>query len=510
MTDPNNISLSKSKLNAYHQCRKRLWLEIHRPELRVDSLSSQKAFAIGHSIGDLAQKEYPDGILVGPSDPSTPIDWPKVFAETKEALDHSPRRPIFEATCRHDGVLVRADLLIPASKGWHMAEVKSSASVKDYHVNDVAVQTWVMRQAGVDVRTVELRHVNNKFVYPGGGEYAGLFKAGEVQETVEALQPEVPRWIADARAVVASGEPTVAMGDHCNTPFACPFVDHCAESTGPAVPYPVTLLPGNGGKSLARRLVGEGFADLREVPSDRIPEGWLATIHRVTSSGVPHLDAEGAKRALEALPYPRFFFDFETISFAVPIWAGTRPYEKLPFQWSCHVERSQGRFEHAEFLDLTGENPLRACAEGLLHALETEGPIVAYHASFEREVIRSLATRFPDLGDALMAVHDRFFDLEKTVRDYYYHPEMRGSCSIKKVLPTVAPDLDYGKLKEVQDGGGAQDAYVNAIDPNTTAERREELRQRLLAYCGQDTWAMVVLGWFLEGRGRPPRIKSVL
>lgn len=500
-----DTSLSKSKLTAYHQCRKRLWLEIHRPDLRFDPPSSQKAFAIGHSIGDLAQKEHPDGILIGPANPSDPIDWPKVFTETKEALALSPRRSIFEATCRHDSVLVRADLLIPTGGSWHMAEVKSSSSVKPYHINDVAVQTWVMREEGVDIRTVELRHVDNKFVYPGGGHYEGLFYAGDVQDEVEALQSEVPRWVADAKAVAASTEPTVPMGNQCGKPFACPFIGHCAELAGPGPEFPVTILPGNKGKSLARRLEEEGFTDLRHVPADKITDSWLSTVHSVTCSGKPHLDAEGARRALEALPYPRFFFDFETISFAIPIWAGTRPYEKLPFQWSCHVERAPGQFEHTEFLDLSGNDPLRACAVALLLALETKGPILAYHASFERGVVKSLASHFPDLRHALDNAHDRFFDLEDVVRDYYYHPEMRGSCSIKKVLPTVAPDLDYAKLEEVQDGGGAQDAYITAIDPKTTDERRGELQERLLAYCGQDTWAMVVLAWFLQGRGRPSR-----
>jgi hypothetical protein len=293
------------------------------------------------------------------------------------------------------------------------------------------------------------------------------------------------------------------MGTQCGKPFECPFVGYCAELAVPGPEYPVTILPGNRGKSLARRLAEEGFADLRHVPADKITDRWLSTIYAVTCSGEPHLDAEGARRTLAALAYPRFFFDFETISFAIPIWAGTRPYEKLPFQWSCHVERSPGHFEHTEFLDLSGEDPLRVCAERLLAALEAEGPILAYHASFERGVIKSLAAHFPDLRQALDLVHDRFFDLEDVVRDYYYHPEMRGSCSIKKVLPTVAPDLDYAKLEEVQDGGGAQEAYVTAIDEGVTPERKEELRKRLLTYCGLDTWAMVVLAWFLEGRGRP-------
>ncbi len=85
------------------------------------------------------------------------------------------------------------------------------------------------------------------------------------------------------------------------------------------------LLPDNGGKALARRLLDEGFEDLRDVPAERMPPGRLALIHRVTVAGEPHLDADRAHKTLAALPYPRFFFDFETINLSVPIWAGTRP-----------------------------------------------------------------------------------------------------------------------------------------------------------------------------------------
>jgi hypothetical protein len=37
-------ALSKSKLMAFRQCPKRLWLEVHHPELREDSAATQKEF----------------------------------------------------------------------------------------------------------------------------------------------------------------------------------------------------------------------------------------------------------------------------------------------------------------------------------------------------------------------------------------------------------------------------------------------------------------------------------
>jgi hypothetical protein len=44
--------LSKSKLIAFRQCPKRLWLEVHRPELREDSSGAQAAFQVGYQVGE--------------------------------------------------------------------------------------------------------------------------------------------------------------------------------------------------------------------------------------------------------------------------------------------------------------------------------------------------------------------------------------------------------------------------------------------------------------------------
>jgi hypothetical protein len=70
------------------------------------------------------------------------------------------------------------------------------------------------------------------------------------------------------------------------------------------------------------------------------------------------------------------------------------------------------------------------------------------------------------------------------------------------VLPAVAPDLDYGALPGVKDGGMAMAAYVDAIGPETTPERREQIHQELVAYCGLDTLTMVRVWEFLSGNPR--------
>jgi hypothetical protein len=108
-------------------------------------------------------------------------------------------------------------------------------------------------------------------------------------------------------------------------------------------------------------------------------------------------------------------------------------------------------------------------------------------------VIRSLIKRFPDLRQPLEALILRIVDLLPLVKAHYYHPEMKGSFSIKAVLPTVAPDLSYEKLGDVKDGTAAQAAFEEAIDPGTGQSRRKQLERELLAYCALDTMAMVKL-----------------
>lgn len=156
------------------------------------------------------------------------------------------------------------------------------------------------------------------------------------------------------------------------------------------------------------------------------------------------------------LAWPRAFLDFETIALAVPRWIGTRPYQAVPFQFSCHFEQEDGTLDHIGFLSLDGEDPRKACAEALVSALgDHHGAVVAYNASFERGCVQGLASAFPDLAQPLLAIRDRIVDLLPVTRDHYYHRNQRGSWSIKAVLPTVAPELAYDGLL-VADGIAAQ------------------------------------------------------
>lgn len=484
---PKRHGLSKSRILLHRQCPKRLWLKVHRPELEEVEDSNQARFDTGTYVGELAQKLYPDGVLVAGD------NLGQAVTDTQAVLA-GEKRPVFEATLQAGGLLIRADLMLPDESGYRMVEVKSSTSVKDYHLTDAAIQAWVVQQAGIPLTSVEVAHIDNTFVYPGGGNYQGLFHYADIGDQISDMKNSVPDWIKAAQETLAGEEPCIAAGDQCNNPFPCTFSGYCSPKNDPEDGFPPEVLPRHG--NLAAVLRAEGYTDLRDVPEERLGNHNHRRVWRISKSGQAELNVE-AGNIIAALPYPRYYIDFETINPAVPIWAGTRPYMQVPFQWSCHIETAKDVITHAAFLADGQSDPRRLFAESLIETLGTDGPVLVYNAPFERSRMQELADYYPDLAPALEALIDRIVDLLPIAREHYYHPEMRGSWSIKAVLPTIAPDLTYENL-EVANGGMAQDAFAEMMHTKTTQDRRQQLYDALLLYCERDTLAMVRIAHYFE------------
>ena len=421
--------LSKSKIMAGRQCEKRLWLEVYRSDLIEYGSDVEQRFAAGDNVNDIARAQYPDGVLVSYDHGAN-----AAVEHTRRLLKEQPGTPIFEATFKAHDVLVRVDILKPCREGYELIEVKSSTSVKDHHYADSAVQTWVLESAGIPVKAIYLCHIDNQFVYPGNGDYRGLFRYEDITQKVRELSREVPQWVQRYREMLNGGEPEIETGPQCTDPYSCPFIDYCR---GEETEYPLRYMPRpRGTRQVMDALTAEGIEDIRDIPEGRLSNENQKRVRRVTITGEPELTPESAE--ISAYGYPRYYLDFETIQFAVPIWEGTRPYQALPFQWSCHIELARGEFQHEEYLDTSGNSPMRTCAESLIEITGEKGPIFAY-SSYEKTVLNALIARYPDLAEDLHKLTDRLVDLLPIVRRTYYHPDMYGSWSIKNVLPTMVP-----------------------------------------------------------------------
>jgi hypothetical protein len=483
------MALSKSRILSYRQCPRKLYLETYHPELIHITPEQQKRFDVGREVGELARTFYPEGVLIQYDyEPFKSLDI------TKNHLSNSDITTLFEAAFSYNHALVRTDLLHKNKQGQLIIqEVKSATSVKDVYIEDCAIQVWVIEGAGYQVHDIELMYINNQFVYEQEWNYQGLFKQQSLLSEVNALKPHVEHWIKGALDVLdLEHEPAIQPGEQCKQPYDCPFIDYCAPVT---TEYPVEYLPHGTRTAIALR--NEGISDIRDIPEGRLTSENHQRIRRVTLTGNYELEP-AAHDVMSELAYPRYYIDFETIQFAIPRWPGTKPYQQIPFQWSCHRENSAGELEHVEYLDTSGNDPSRRFIETLIDAVGKEGPILVYNAGFENTRLKELAERFSEYQNEIQSILGRIVDLLPIAKKYYYHPAMKGSWSIKRVLPTIAPALNYSELEQVQNGLAAQDAYLEAIDCTTDEQRKQEIRYHLIEYCKLDTYAMVAIAHFFE------------
>lgn len=495
---PAVFGLSKSRIAAFEQCARRLWLQVHLPEAAAAGQDDAKQrLTAGNEVGTVARSLVTNGTLVE-ADP-----------DMQAAIEHTAKlvaaadRPIFEATLEHDGVLVRIDILLPikidGQQAWQLVEVKSSTSCKLYHVSDIATQLWVAERCGLKIANASVRLLNSGFVLSREGEYNNLFSDAELYDGAKEIAVGRQALVDEARMILGGEQPVRSTGAHCSSPFDCEFVAHCKEMEPEPPQWPITELP-NTGKKLAAAWAERRVYDLRELPEDAPLNALHERIRCAVKSGQPYADNTAFADAVSQWAYPRTWLDFETISFAVPRWLGTQPWQAIPFQFSAHVETSDGSINHVEALDLSGNDPRPMIAEAL-SKLPGEGAVIAWNKSYEAMVLRALAKAVPQYIAALVSLADRLVDPMPLAKAHYYHPDQRGSFSIKYVLPTIAPELDYQSL-EVSDGMVAQAAYLEAIAPDCTEKRRTEIDTALRQYCGQDTWAMIVICDRLSGARR--------
>jgi len=481
-------NLSKSRIQSGRQCQKRLWLEMHDPKKSQWSFSAQSRMDEGTAFGVLAQELLGGGTLVA----ADHLHVNEALAETRSLLDQSIDAVpmIFEPAFAYEGVRVRVDAYKRHHEGDWLIEIKSTASVKPEHIWDCAIQTWVARGSGQHVTRVMLGHADTEsFVYTNEYDYQGLLKLVDITADVEAIISEIPKIVEDLKTVAAGEIPPISTGTHCVKPYGCPFIEFCRSAEPAEAEYPVQLLPRVG--ELANQLLASGYRDLRDVPLPLLVSPLHRLIAEATQSGKAFVSSE-LKDLLSDIPYPRYYLDFETISYIVPRWLGTRSFQQLPFQYSCHREQEDGALSHHYFLDVTGNSPFIPFIEKLIVDLGNEGAIVVWNQGFESSRLNDLARMFPQYSVEIQKIINRMVDLLPIYRKHYYHPDMRGSWSIKNVLPTIAPELDYGDL-EVSGGQEAQEAYKKALNPDLSIDEVKAIEQSLLTYCERDTLAMVRL-----------------
>src|ERR1700687_3432125 len=219
------ITISKSQFMSGVQCLKRLYWQVHEPELGgVPDAAAVAIMEQGREVGKLARLLFAGGVEVRSGDPEQAIRI------TRELIANSEVPAIFEAAFENGGVFVRVDILHRRRDGrWRLIEVKSTASPKEEHLDDVAIQARVVSRSGLDLASSCLAHVNRNYVFQGGSiDVRRFFRIRNLTRQIERLLPKLTFQVrSELRVIAMPSPPDIPVGPHCTNPITCEFFDRC-------------------------------------------------------------------------------------------------------------------------------------------------------------------------------------------------------------------------------------------------------------------------------------------
>jgi hypothetical protein len=484
--------LSKSSFIKGLQCEKHLYLYKYNYN-EMDELSEmQKSiFQRGTGVGKLAQKLFPGGF---DASPPNAFQYNNCVTQTNFHVNKGTNI-IYEAGFQFNDVLAIADIIVRDGKKWNIYEVKSSTSISETYTNDAALQYYVISNCGIDIKDFFIIYINKQYIRNGELNLSELFSIEPVLDLILPLQDFVVKNVKRLKNVITKKKlPVIDIGEHCHNPYICGFFNYCRKH------IPENSVFELSGMRLTKKydLYEAGIIKLDDLTTDFKMSKSIQIQLEVHKSGEPIIDKEAIKYFLSDLKYPLYFMDFESFQPAVPLFQNTKPYQQIPFQYSIHYKKSKkSKPEHFEFLAEAVEDPRIKFIENLLLHTAGEGDIIVYNRAFEISRLKEISLAFPGFAESIEEMIPRIKDLMIPFKQkYYYDKEMKGSYSIKSVLPALVPELSYDDLK-INEGGLATIAY-ESLQTETDMIKIAETRKQLLEYCKLDTFAMVKIVERLE------------
>ncbi len=474
------MNLSKSKYCLGVTCKKKLWLETNKPEVKEEE--NGQVLLNGTLVGEYARK------LLGKS-VTIPFnkDLNEMINDTKKYLKED-NIVICEASFNYNHNFCSVDLLKKEKNSYIIYEVKSSTSIHDIYLDDISYQYYILKNLGYNVIKTCLVLLNPFYIKHGEIDIKKLFKIEDVTDTVLEKVKEIDKNIQDINLYMENKEELKSeLSKNCKD---CPYFSYCTKDLDSNNVFKVRDMQMR--KMLD--LYNNGITSFPDLLKEPLNPKFKQQIEFTLYDKEPYIDEYKLKEFLETLHYPLYFLDFETYQVAIPNYDGVKPYMQIPFQYSLHyIESEDGELKHKEFLGEVGVDPRYSLAKSLAFDIPLDSCVMAYNMRFEKMVIRELASLYPDLSDKLLIIHDNIVDLMVPFKNRnYYTKEMSGSYSIKAVLPALFPDdpsLNYHNLEDVHNGSEASSSFVEL--EKLSQEEQEKIRNSLLKYCSLDTYAMV-------------------
>lgn len=476
------LYLTKTDFRLYLQCPKSLWLKKHKPKVYQHYKKPSDSFL---------RDEYEEVKKCAQ----------RLFQSERSQLSlfsqNHPTKVLFKKLLRTDeGISTYIDILeqnaADGTYNLYEVNVKSDKKMQKDKIKEAYFQMIALEKCELQVRDIFIIHVNPDYVRRAKLERHRLLKKVSITQAVRDCEHKTRMEIHNALALLRQNA-IDETGCGCYWKTRANQCDTFEYFNKTPKQKSVWELPRIKEEKLCT-LLNQGIERLVDIPNSFVSSQLNSRQSDQVRSAVknePIVKDKYIAKMMHTLTFPLYFLDYETISTAVPKVDGTKPWQKIPFQFSLHIFHEDGKLDHKEYLSDTMHG-----VEGVLHALynsiDCVGSIISWNAPFEKLCNRTMGQLYPEYRFFLADINDRMFDLEIIFKKAYIDAEFGGSTSLKNVLPVMCPRLSYEAL-EVQDGRQAMEQWLVMLDSATAPDKRSRIRNALLEYCALDTYAMVEL-----------------
>lgn len=492
------MTLSKSDYMYFLKHPAWLWLKKYeKNKLPPIDENTQDRFDAGHDFEYYVEKLFPNSLKLGFKD----YNYDELLPLTQKALQET--NTLIQGRFESNNLTCIVDILNKKENGkYDLIEIKSTSHAKPEHNYDLAFQSLVLKNCGIEIEKYYVYHVNTDYVRKGEIEPEKITKITEVTEEVLKLEKFTQQQTQKALEILEQKKMPDLSPKYANInkipgegfrewlevyKYLNPNLD----------PYSIYFLSSPSAEQI-QELEEKGIFLLSEIPDEMALRDRQLVQIQTTRTNERIIDKKKIKTFLQKIKYPIYFLDYETFSSIVPAFDGLKPYGDYPFQYSLHIlETPDSELKHAEYLHTQNTNPMPDLLKKLKEDIGEGGTVITWNMGYEKGCNERMTELYPEYNEFLENLNGRIEDLKIPFsEEWFVDKDFFGSASIKNVLPALIPNMNHKNL-DVSDGLKARRLWTNTILKGESRESREEIIKNLIDYCTLDTYAMVVIHKFL-------------
>ncbi|MBM9498753.1 DUF2779 domain-containing protein [Leptospira sp. 201903071] len=473
--------LTKAHFTTGLYCEYHLWLNTYEPRPDFNPYEHQYISPKQKSaLRELSHLLYPNSKNVRYSE-----------SETRRIL--SSGKGVRSACLETDKFSMKTEYVLPNTEQpgtYEIVVLKASSSFKKQHIQEFAFQKFVAQEAGFPISKCTLIFVNSKFFYEGKIKPEEFFVQKDVTAET-ALKDKETKELAYSLYELLSrkNRPARYMSRMCSHPRNCSYPEVCLT---PKVPGDIFTL--REGKEESGRFYEKGILNLKDIQETESLTHRQKTQIQAIQTGKTFTNQKVFTEFLSKIRYPIYFLDFESINPPIPVYPNSYPFQHVPFLFSLHIVREDLSQEPESFyyIDDGITDPRKGILEKLEQWMLPGGTVLCFNDKFERRCLEESATAFPEYKPWLKSIQDDFVDLAKPFWEYdYYHPDQKGSTSLKTILPVITGQ-SYKDLG-IKSGQMANSEFLRVKTESLSDSEKQEIEKNLIQYCKLDTYAMVLI-----------------